>query len=290
MRFRDRVERRVFTTIVEVFPPNFSAQAAREPLIGLKQKMRDMVARVKKIENLADAILVSDMKEASRLELASVHTAGVLKGELGLEVIPVIPARDMNRKAIRTSFLTALSMGLESVALVWGDRYTESEGSKNVYDYSSLAEVIAEMRSLADRADVGATILSPVDLSSLSGERGRGLAQGRLEAGADGFLAQPPTAELAHNLGDHLRILEESGLTERVMPNVFPFRDSEDVRSCRARFGWSLPPELERIGDQGERMLLKEARSVVDALKRSGVAGVYVSTRGKPELAKFILD
>lgn len=290
MRLNQRVERGVFTIIIEVFPPNFSAQAAKEPLIGIKPKMRDMVARVKKIENLADAIMVADMKDTSRLELASVYTSAVLKDELGMEVIPVIPARDMNKKAIRTMFLTALSLGLESVALVWGDRYSEGDGSKNVYDFRSLSEVIAEMRTLADRADVNATILSPVDISSLRSPRGLRLARERLESGADGLLAQPPTAELSHTLEEQMKTLEECGLTKRVMPNVFPFRDREDIRACRERFGWNLPPELDAMAMQGERRLLKEARGVVEALRGRGVAGVYVSTRGKPELAKFILE
>lgn len=290
MRLNQKVERGIFTTIVEVFPPNFSAQASREPLIGIKQKLRDMVARVKKIENLADAIMVSDMKDTSRLELSSVYTAAVLRDELGTEVIPVIPARDMNRKAARTAFLTALSLGLESVALVWGDRYSATDGAKNVYDFRSLSEAIAEMRTLADRADVNATLLCPVDLSILGSPAGLRLTQGRLKSGADGLLAQPPTAEVAYTLDRHLKVLETFGLKRKVLPNVFPFRDVADVESCRARFGWDLPRELDAIAAQGERRLLKEAREVVEALRRSGVPGVYVSTRGKPELAKFILD
>ncbi|MDA4135137.1 MAG: methylenetetrahydrofolate reductase [Thaumarchaeota archaeon] len=290
MRLSQKVERGVFTTIIEVFPPNFSAQAAKEPLIGIKPKLRDMVARVKKIENLADAIMVADMKETSRLELASVYTSAVLRDELGIEVIPVIPARDMNRKAIRTMFLTALSLGLESVALVWGDRYAETDGSKNVYDFRSLSEVIAEMRALADRADINATILSPVDLSSLRTPRGLRLVRKRVESGADGLLAQPPTVEVSHTLEEHLRVLDECGLTKRVLPNVFPFRDRDDIQACRTRFGWNLPTELDSMAVEGERRLLKEARGVVEALRGRGLPGVYVSTRGKPELAKFILD
>ena len=173
MRLREKVERGVFTRLIEVFPPSFSAETAREPLIGIKQKMRDMVTRVQKIESLADAIIVADMKDPSRLQLASVYTAAVLKEELGAEVIPVIPTRDMNRKAIRTMFLTCLSLGLESVSLVWGDRYADGDGTKNVYDYRSLAETISDARQLADRSDIQATLLAPVDITALPtrGER-----------------------------------------------------------------------------------------------------------------------
>jgi len=284
------MNRGIFTTLIEVFPPNFSAEAAREPLIGIKQKMRDMVARVRRIEGLADGILVADMKDPARLQLASVYTAGVLKEELGAEVIPVIPTRDMNRKAIRTMFLTCLSLGLESVSLVWGDPYGEGDGSKNVYDFRTLAEVLAEARALADRADVNATLLSPVDISALARPRGVRLAEARLKAGADLLLAQPPTSDLSRTLERHVGALRRNGLEKKVLHNVFPFRSRQDISACRERFGWDLPPELDRIALEGESALLKEARRVTDALRDLGLPGVYVSTRGKPELARYILD
>ncbi len=34
------MERGVFTTLIEIFPPNFSVETAKEPLIGIKQKMQ----------------------------------------------------------------------------------------------------------------------------------------------------------------------------------------------------------------------------------------------------------
>src|SRR5690349_11956100 len=101
MRLHERLAGGVFTTIVEIFPPTFSADEAKEPLLGLRQKTRDVVSRVRKIENLADAILVADLKEPGRLKLASVFTAALIKQELGVEAIPVITGRDMNKPAIR---------------------------------------------------------------------------------------------------------------------------------------------------------------------------------------------
>jgi 5,10-methylenetetrahydrofolate reductase len=290
LRLNEKMERGIFTTLVEVFPPNFSIETAREPLIGIKQKMRDMVARVRKIEGLADAILVADMKDSARLQLASIYTAAVLKEELGAEVIPVIPTRDMNRKAIRTMFLTCLSLGLDSVSLVWGDRYAEGEGSKNVYDFRSLAEAVAEARALANRADVNATLFSPVDISALHSRRGLRIAEARLSAGTDILLAQPPTSDISHTLGNHVAELKKNRLEKKVLHNIFPFRGLQDVQACRERFGWALPPELDKIALEGERRLLKEARGVTEALRELGMPGVYVSTRGKPELARFILD
>lgn len=290
MRLSEKVRRGVFTRLIEVFPPNFSQEAAKEPLIGLKQKMRDTVARVRKIENLADAILVADMKDTAKLQVASIYTAAVLRDELGTEVIPVIPTRDMNRKAIRTAFLTCLSLGLESVSVVWGDRYGPEDGAGNVYDYRTLASAVEDLRTLADRADVPATLLAPVNIAATSTKKGVRLAETRLRAGADCLLAQPPTSDVSHTLTKHVQLLKASGLEKRVLYNVFPFRSKEDIEACRVRFGWDIPRELDSIAIDGEKRLLREARAVVESLEAQKLPGVYVSTRGRPELARYILD
>ena len=291
MRLAERLERGIFTTIVEIFPPNFSSETAKEPLLGLRQKTQDIVARVKKVENLADCVLVADMKDLGRMKLSSIYTAAMLKQELDTEVIPVIAARDSNRSAVRTLFLSALSFGLDSIMLVWGDKYKEGEGSSNVYDYPSLTAVIREMRELADRADVKATILAPVNLATLGTKKGDEMATSRLKGGADCLLAQPPTSDGEETLPKHLRILEEKKLEKRVLLNVFPFRDREDIESCRSRFNWHIPPALDKMAEEGgEARLLKESRSVVDKIRAHKLPGVYVSTRGRPELARFILD
>jgi 5,10-methylenetetrahydrofolate reductase len=291
LRLAERLERGIFTTVVEIFPPNFSAETAKEPLLGLRQKTRDIIARVKKVENLADCVLVADMKDIGRLKLSSIYTAAMLKQELDTEVIPVIAARDSNRSAVRTLFLSALSYGLDSVMLVWGDKYKEGEGSSNVYDYPSLSVVIREMRELADRADVKATILAPVNIAVLGTAKGDEIASSRIRSGTDCLLAQPPTSDTSETFPRQVKVLEEKKLKERVLLNVFPFKDKEDIESCRKRFNWSIPTGLERMAEEGgEARLLKEARSVVERMRSERLPGVYVSTRGRPELARFILD
>lgn len=291
MRLAERLERGIFTTVVEIFPPNFSAETAREPLLGLKQKTQDIVARVKKVENLADCVLVADMKDMGRLKLSSIYTAAMLKQELDTDVIPVIAARDGNRSAIRTLFLSALSYGLDSVMLVWGDKYNDGDGSTNVYDYPSLSTVIAEMRDLADRADVKATILAPINVATLGTKKGDEMALSRIKSGADALLAQPPTSDVSQTLPDQLKILDEKKLRKKVLLNVFPFRDKEDIEACRRRFKWDIPSSLDKLAEEGgEARLLKESRSVVERMRQDRLPGVYVSTRGRPELARFILD
>jgi 5,10-methylenetetrahydrofolate reductase len=291
LRLAERLERGIFTTIVEIFPPNFSAETSKEPLLGLRQKTQDIISRVKKVENLADCVLVADMKDLGRLKLASIYTAAMLKQELDTEVIPVIAVRDSNRSAVRTLFLTALSYGLDSIMLVWGDKYNDGEGSSNVYDYPSLSVVIKEMRDLADRANVKASILAPVNIATLHTKKGEGIATSRLESGADCLLAQPPTSDVSQTLPEQVKILEEKRLKANVLLNVFPFRDREDVQACRQRFNWNIPEVVDKMAlEGGEARLLKESKSVVDRMRQGRLPGVYVSTRGRPELARFILD
>jgi 5,10-methylenetetrahydrofolate reductase len=291
VRLAERLERNIFTTVVEIFPPNFSAETAKEPLLGLRQKTADIVTRVKKIQNLADCVLVADMKDLGRLKLSSIYTAAMLKQELDTEVIPVIAARDGNRSAVRTLFLSALSYGLDSVMLVWGDRYNDGEGSSNVYDYPSLSVVIKEMRELADRANVKATILAPVNIATLGTKKGDEIASSRVKNGADCLLAQPPTSNVSQTLPEQVKKLEEKKLKKHVLLNVFPFRDKEDIDACRKRFNWSIPSVVDKMAeDGGEARLLKESRSVVEKMRAEHLPGVYVSTRGRPELARFILD
>ncbi|MDV3276968.1 MAG: methylenetetrahydrofolate reductase [Nitrososphaerales archaeon] len=281
---------RPFTSIVEVFPPNFSADKTKEPMIGLRQKTRDFVERVKRLQQIADAILVADVKDTGRLKLSTVHSAALLKEMSGVDAIPVITARDSNRPAVLSSVVTAFSMGLTSLMIVWGDRYGTGEGAKNVYDFASVSELLGQVRDLSVRSNLKCRLLAPVDLSILRTERGLRLAKDRLKSGADLLLAQPPTTDAETTLPKHARLLTGAGLDGRVLLNVFPFRDEADVEGCRKKFGWDLPPRLDRIAREGERALLKEARGVAAGVRGRGLAGVYVSTRGKPEHARFILD
>jgi 5,10-methylenetetrahydrofolate reductase len=279
-----------YTSIVEVFPPSFSADSLKEPAIGLRQKTRDFVERVKRIQFLADSILVADVKDTSRLKLSAVHSAALLKERTGADAIPVITARDSNRPFLLSSVVTALSLGLNSLMFVWGDRYAAGEGAKNVYDFDSVSDVLDEVRALSARASVRCRLLAPVDLTRLGTESGLRLARDRLKAGADLLLAQPPTTDVDATLPKHSKLLDAAGLKEKVLLNVFPFRDATDVEGCRRKFGWNLPPRLDRIARDGERALLREARGVAEGIRKRGLAGVYVSTRGRPEHARFILE
>jgi 5,10-methylenetetrahydrofolate reductase len=279
-----------FTSLVEVFPPVFSISGTAEPLLGLREKTRDFVERVRRVQHLADSVLVADVKDASRMKLSTIQSASILREEIGVDAIPVITARDSNRQAVISNLLTAYSLGLTSIMLVWGDRYDEGEGPKNVYDFKSLSELIGLARTLGERSGIRCRLYAPVDLTAISTEKGLRLAKARLKSGASMLLAQPPTTDSVATLQKHARLVREAGLTGKVILNVFPFRDANDIESCRTKFGWELPKRLDSIARGGERALLTEARRVADAIQRMGLPGVYVTTRGRPEVARFILD
>jgi len=285
-----RIGRGEFISIVEVFPPSFNLDPEREPNIGIREKTRDFLERVKSVHELADAILITDVKDTTRLKLSTVNSAALLKEELGIESIPVITARDSNKAAIRSTILTALSLGLDSIMLVWGDKFTGAEGPKNVYDYESLSQMISDVQFLANRSGVDLTILAPVDLSLISTEKGQRMTEDRLRSGATFLLAQPPTTDAYATLSRHVDVVSKSNSSSRIFLNVFPFRSKPDVDACRIRFGWDLPKNLDESAQQGEAQLLREARRVSEGVRKAGLRGVYVSTRGRPELARFILE
>ena len=79
-------------------------------------------------------------------------------------------------------------------------------------------------------------------------------------------------------------------MRKKVLLNAFPFRNKEDVDACRAKFGWNIPAVVDKLAGEGEARLLKESKLVVEKLRENGLPGVYVSTRGRPELARFILE
>lgn len=276
-----------FLRVVEVFPPSFSIDKKAEPEFALRQKTRDLLEKIKKIQKFTDYILVADINDISRVKVSTLVTASMIQEQLNVRSVPVITARDSNRISVRSQILTALSLGIEAIMLVWGDRYVE--GAKNVYDYASLSDMISEAREISERAGKRITMFAPVNLSSLSTEKGLEIARERLFAGASYLLAQPPTADnVAFDL--HSKIIEEKGLYGKVLLNVFPFRDKQDIETCRKRFGWSLSPDLEKIAEKGEIELLKVARGIAERIKRMNFPGVYVSTRGRPEIARFILE
>ena len=275
-----------FLRLVEVFPPMYRMDGKeRVDLAGL---LDGLVSEVRAIRSVSDVILVSNHKNPAMVKLSSVDVAVALKEKAGVDAAPVLVARDMNRPQMASSIASAFSRGVSTIMFAWGDRYPPG-GPRNVYDFHGLAEVISEARAIGSRLGLSPRILTPFDIRHL-GQKDKDLAQSRLAAGADLLLAQPPTTDAEEVYDRHVRAIEEAGLRDKVLLNVFPFRDIPDIERVEKLFGWSLSDLLKTKAKSGEGALLEEARKTARRMKADGLAGAYVETRGKPAIALDILS
>ncbi len=276
--------------VIEVFPPLFPSSAIERGHLDLGAKVERFVEEARSLRALADVILVADVKNQDFLKFSTLEASAILKERLGVQAAPVIVARDMNRQRFLSTILTGLGLGLSSMMIVWGDRYPVGSGSTNVRDFRSLADAIRRASRIGKMARSPLLLFAPVDLNSLSSQEGMERARERLRAGADYLLAQPPTTDPGATFDTHSSLLGASGLKDKVLPNVFPFRSAKDVRECERYFGWRLPRALHEDAARGEAVLFEAERAVVRRLKREGFPGVYLSTRGTPSVARMLLS
>jgi 5,10-methylenetetrahydrofolate reductase len=277
-----------FLRVVEVFPPLFPSSGREEDRVDFEHLVDRFLDDAGSLRACADVLLVADVKNTKLLKFSALEAAALLKDRLGLEVAPVLVARDFNRPQFLSSVLTGLSLELDYLMFAWGDDYPAAVGATNVRDFRSLAEAIGEASILRRRARAATRFLAPINVERLSKHGEEARARERLRAGAEYLLAQPPTTD-AEALDRHEELLRESELRERVLLNVFPFRDLKDVRECEAYFGWRLSKGLHNAAKKGERALFEAEREVVMSLRDRGFPGVYLNTRGTPAIAERLL-
>ncbi|MDA4127210.1 MAG: methylenetetrahydrofolate reductase [Thaumarchaeota archaeon] len=275
--------------VVEVFPPLFPISPKEHGSIGLEEKTERFVEGVRSIRELADVFLVASVKNPQLLKLSTIEAARLLRDRLRVEAAPVIVVRDMNRLQFLSSVLTGISLDFEWMMIAWGDNYSVSAGASNVRDFSSLSEAIREAGSIRSRARASTRFFAPVDMDLLGQEKGDALAKSRLRAGADYLLAQPPSFD-SETLDRHVSRLEKSGIKDKVLLNVFPFKDSKDLDYCQRYFGWKFPKHFRELAASGEPALFEEERNVVRRLRKEGFPGLYVSTRGNPSIARSLFS
>ena len=277
-----------FLRVIEVLPPLFSS-GGRKDRLALGAALERFGEGVRGLRGFADVILVANVKDLKWVKFDSVHGAALLQRGFDLPTAPVIVVRDLNRPQFLSTVLTAVSLGLSSMMIAWGDDY-ESSDATNVRDFPDLAQAITAASAIRSRARSPVIIFAPIDIESLAYPKGVALAKARLRAGADLLLAQPPTTDEGETFDRHDSLLEGSGLKEKVLPNVFHFKDDGDVREYERLFGWRLPAELHAVATKGEGELAELERKVVRRLRSSGYAGVYISTRGDPSMAARLLS
>jgi len=277
-----------FLRVVELFPPLFPAPRGRSYRIDVEASYARFVAEAQTIRRHADVLLVADVKSPGILKLSSFEAAVLLKQRSGVEAAPVIVLRDLNRPGYLSAVLSCLSLGFRHLMIAWGDDYPPDSGFSTARGFTSLAESIREAALLRKRTRAATTFFAPVNLASLATSRGVAMAKGRLRAGAEFLLAQPPTIDL-EALGTHLSLLRGAKLESRVLLNVFPFKGPRDVRQCERYFGWRLPKRLHLRAGMGESALREADREVVKGLREAGLPGVYLNTRGTPAVAGQLL-
>jgi 5,10-methylenetetrahydrofolate reductase len=275
-----------FLRLVEVFPP--VVRKARKGNPNFEAEASSFVEGVGRIRSLADIVLVARLKNPELTTLPPATAASILVRQVGVDAAPVLVVRGSNRKEIASMVLGAYSLNLRTLMLAWGDRQL-GEGPRSLDGFTSLSQVIAHARRISRMARIKGRFLAPIDLARLSTRKGVQLAKSRLDAGAALLLAQPPTTDSGRTLDAHLALLDSSGLRDSVLLSVFPFRDRDDVIRCEKNFGWRLPPSLKRRVATKGFAPIEEARALVRRLRKEGLPGVYLSTRGSPDIAQRIL-
>ena len=275
--------------MVEVLPPLFPSSRRKEDHIDFEHCIERFLDDARRVRACADVLLVADVKNTKLLKLSTLEAAALLKDRLRVEVAPVLVARDFNRPQFLSMIVTGLSLELDYLMIAWGDNYPTAAGVTNVRDFGSLAEVIRQATFLRRRARATTKIIAPINVERLTkpGEAAR--ARERISAGAEYLLAQPPTTD-TEALDRHASLLGEAKLKDKVLLNVFPFRDSKDVMECEAYFGWRLPKSLHSAAEKGAKALFEAEREVVTALRDQGFPGVYLNARGTPATAERLLS
>lgn len=276
--------------MVEVLPPLFPVSENAADPIALDSKIERFTEEVRSIRDIADMFLIANVKNQSMLRIDTVHVAIMLQEFLHVQAAPVIVVRDHKRAQFLSTILAAFASRLRSLMIVWGDDLPLHNVRSDATDYSGLADAIAEASVIRLRARAPTKFFAPVNLESLSSSKGVLMAKGRLKAGAEILLAQPPTTDAGKTFDRHLSLIESAGLKDRVILNVFPFKDDEDAIHYEKMFGWKLSKTLHEAAKGGSASLLERNREVVRRSEAMGLPGIYLSTRGEPLLAERILS
>ncbi len=139
-QLRDCLRSGRFAVTAEIVPPASCDRA-------------DLIAKVKPLKGMADAINVTDGAGA-RSHMGSL-AAAVLLLEAGVEPILQLTCRDRNRIALQSDLLGAAALGIENLLLLRGDDPSAGDqpDAKPVFDIDSMA--LTEIaRRIRDRQEL----------------------------------------------------------------------------------------------------------------------------------------
>jgi len=279
-QLRDCLRSGRFAVTAEIVPPASSDRA-------------DLIAKVKPLKGMADAINVTDGAGA-RSHMGSL-AAAVLLLEAGVEPILQLTCRDRNRIALQSDLLAAAALGIENLLLLRGDDPSAGDqpDAKPVFDIDSMA--LTEIaRRIRDRQELmsgqkvsgKATFLigaadSPIDPPA-------GWKPTRLKAKIDAGTQFVQTqfcmdAQVVKRYG---QCLADNGLGRfPLLIGLAPIRSARSARWIRDKLPGSIVPDalIERLERSSEPV--REGRKIclelVDQLSDiPEAAGVHIMAPG----------
>jgi 5,10-methylenetetrahydrofolate reductase len=295
LRLSELVHQGNFIRIMEMFPPGIPSPEIVRGLAKYNLGIRfdRLIESIEKLESLADAFCLPELNDGRRIHLDSVGIATELKRRTGNDIVPTVTLRDANRQHLMGSISFALFAGLENMMLVRGDPYQGGNGEpKNVYDWKSVSSLVKIVRKLEDHleSENKLCIITPINLRKCEDLSYISVVREREVAGVDLFMAEQ-MFENPESYTMRIASIRKSGITRPIIHTVFPIKDYEDGINCVRKFGWSISQdELRNLKTRGSVYGLEMARFRYHSLldRKDSIEGVCISTRGNPELARFI--
>ena len=296
MRLVELVQSGNFVRVMEMFPPNLPSPELMtdSQKYDLSLRFEKLAEGIGKLESLADAFSLPELKDAQRVHLNSIGIAAELKRATGNEIIPTLTLRDSNRQNLLGAVAFATYAGINNILIVRGDPYNENDKSnpKNVYDVRKISSLVRTVRSMEDHmtTENGLCIVTPFNLARSREPEYLTMMKAREESGVDIFLAE----QMFEDLDTYFRRIEvtrNAGITLPIVHTIFPFKSYEDAANCIAKFGWNISEkELHDLKTHGPQFGLEMARRRYHALmdNKDIAQGVCISTRGSPETARLI--
>lgn len=285
-----------FIRIIEVFPPAMPSPESLEPVqkFDLSLRFDRLIQGLIRTEALADAFSLPELKDGNRVHLNSIGVATEIKRRTGSEVIPTITLRDANRHNLLGMLTYALFAGIENLLIVRGDPYGDNSyrDPKNVYDVSKVSSLISTTRKLESHiaSEHALCVLSPINLRKSSDEAYLKTVKERELSGVDLFIGEQMFEDLETYLA-RIEAIRKYGIHKPIVHSIFPLKDDEDAASLVQKFGWGINDfELANLKKGGARYGLETARERYRALlsHKDLIQGVSISTRGNPEVARYI--
>lgn len=281
---------------MEMFPPGLPSTEfmAKTQKYDLSLRFERLAESIGKLESLADAFLLPELKDTRRIHLNSIGIATELKKRTGNDIIPTITLRDSNRQSLLGTIAYGIYAGIENILLVRGDPYdSKSEREpKNVYDFKKISSLVTAVRSLEEHLSSNGRlcIITPINLAKSKDKSYLEVLRKRQTSGVDLFLAE----QMFEGINSYIKRIDSvrrAGISLPIIHNIFPLKDYDDAVSCIEKFGWTISSsELRTLKAKGAGFGLEMARKRYQWLldRKDGAQGVCISTRGDPENARLI--